>query len=101
MEPLGVASSHPEQARDGVFGNMDETSGCPYPTSFVQMVDDGFRLFFRDPGVEQGRTAAFGELLAACPATQEPDAVLAVDFAYGEMVLARETKLLAGGVDTR
>ena len=101
MEPLGVASSHPEQTRDSVFGDVDETSGCPYSASFVQMVDDGFRLFLRDLGVEQGRTTAFRKLLAARPATQEPDVVLAVDFAHGEIVLARETKPLAVRVDTR
>jgi hypothetical protein len=37
------------------------------------MVEEGCRLFCRDPGVEHGRTAAFGERLAAWPATQEPD----------------------------
>jgi hypothetical protein len=65
------------------------------------MVDDGFHLFLRDLGVEQGSTTAFGEFLATRAAPQEPDAVLAVDFAHGEIVLARETKPLAVGVDTR
>ena len=101
MEPLSVAPGHPEQARNGVFGHVDEPSGGPSPTAFVQMIDDRFRLFLRDFGVAQGRPTSFGKLLAARPATQEPDAVLAVDFAHGEIVLTRETKPLAVGVDTR
>lgn len=101
MEPLSVASGHPEQARHSVFGNVDEPGGGPYPTSFIQMIDDGFRLFLRDFGVEQGSPTSFRKLLATRPATQEPDAVLAVDFAHGEIVLTRETKPLAVRVDTR
>ena len=96
-----MASGRPEQARHGVFGDMDEASGGAHPASFVQMVDDGCRLFLRDLGVEQRGAAAFRELLAARTAPQEPDAVLAVDFAHREIVLTRETKPLAVGVDTR
>lgn len=33
--------------------------------------------------------------------TREPDVVLTIDFAHGEMVLARETKPLACRIDTR
>ena len=101
MEPLGVAAGRPEQARDGVFGNMDESSGGPHPASFGQMVDDGRRLFLRDLGVEQRGAASLRELLAARPAPQEPEAVLAVNFAHREIVLTRETKPLAVGVNTR
>ena len=54
-----MASGHPEQARHGVFGNVDEPGGGPYPTSFIQMIDDGFRLFLRDFGVEQGSPTWF------------------------------------------
>jgi hypothetical protein len=101
MEPLSVAAGRPEQARDGVFGDMNETSGGPHSASFVQMVDEGRRLFLRDLGVEQRGAASFGELLAACTAPQEPDAVPAVNFAHRELVLTRETKPLAVGVNTR
>jgi hypothetical protein len=101
MEPLGVAAGHPEQARDGVFGDANEASGCPHPASVVQMVYDGLRLFLRDFRVKQRGAASFRELLATRPATQEPEAVLAIDFAHDEIALARETKPLACGVDTR
>ena len=101
MEPLGVASSRPEQARDRIFGDVDQAGGGTYPTSFAQMVDDGCRMLLGDFRVEQGGTASLGELLAAQTAMQEPDAVLAVNFAHGEMVLARQTKPWALGIHTR
>jgi hypothetical protein len=101
MEPLGVASGPPEQARDGVFGDVNEASRGPHPASFIQMVDHGLRMVLWNLGVEQGGAASFGELLATRTATQEPDAVLTVDFAHGEIGLACETKPLAVGVDTR
>jgi len=101
MESLGVASRRPEQARDRVFGDVDQTSGGLHPAPFIQMVDDRLRIVLRDFGVEQRGPASLGELLAACTAPQEPNAILAVDFAYGQIVLARATKLLAFGVDTR
>ena len=101
MEPLGVASSHPEQAGDRVFGDVDQASSRPHPAPFAQMIDDGCRPFLRDLRIEQRGAAALGELLAARPAAQEPNAVLAVDFAHGEIVLTRETKPLAFGIHTR
>jgi hypothetical protein len=65
------------------------------------MVDDGRRLFLRNLRIEQGSATALGELLAARPAAQEPDAVVAVDFAHGEIGLAWVLKLLACGIHTR
>ena len=96
-----MAARHPEQARDRVFGDVNQAGGGPHPASFAQMIDDGRGLFLRDLGIEQRGAASFGELLAARPAAQEPDTILAVDFAHREIVLARETKLLAFGIDTR
>ena len=58
-------------------------------------------MFVRDLGVEQRGIASCGALRAARTAPQAPQTVLAVDFAHGETVLTRETKALAGGMDTR
>jgi hypothetical protein len=101
MESLGVAARHPEQARDGVFGDVDQAGGGSHPAPVAQMIDDGRRLFLRDLRIEQGGAASFGKLLAARTATQEPETGLAVDVAHGEIVLACEPKPVAVGVDTR
>ena len=78
----------PEQARDGVFGAVDQAGWRSPPAPFAEMVYDGCRLFLCHLRVAQGGAAALGELLAAWPAAQEPDVVLAVDFAHDEMILA-------------
>jgi hypothetical protein len=101
MESLGVAARHPEQARDRIFGDVDQAGGGPHPAPFAQMIDDGCRMRLRDFRVEQGGATSFGELLATRPTAQEPDAVLAVDFAYREIVLACEPKPLAFRIHTR
>ena len=101
MEALGVASSHPEQARDRLWGDVDQAGGGTHPTPFAQMVDDGCRMLRRDFRVEQGGATSFGALLATRPAAQEPDTVLAVDFAHGEIGLAWKPKLLAFRIHTR
>jgi hypothetical protein len=101
MESLSMTARHPEQSRDGVFGDVDQAGCRSHPAPFAEMVDDGCRLFLRNLRVEQGGAAALGELLAACPAAQEPDVVLTVDFAHDEIILAWKTKPLAFGVDTR
>jgi hypothetical protein len=101
MQPLSVAPCHPEQARDRVFGDVTQAGSGPHPASFPQMIDDGRCLFRCDLGIEQRGAAAFRKRLAAGAAAPEADTVLAVDFAHREIVLARETKLLAFGIDTR
>jgi hypothetical protein len=101
MEPLGMATRHPEQSRDCVFGDVDQTGRGAHPASVAQMVDDRRRLFLRDLRVEQRGAPSLGELLAARPAAQEPQTIMAVDFAHAEIVLTGETKPLAFGIDTR
>jgi hypothetical protein len=101
MEPLGMATCSPEQSRDRVFGDVDQAGGGPHPASLAQMIDDGRCPFLSDLGIEQRGAASFRELLTARLAAQEPDVVLAVDFAHGEIVLAREAKPLAFRIDTR
>ena len=101
MDPLRMAAGHPEQSRDRVFGDVDQAGGGPHPTSLAQMIDDGRCPFLGDLGIEQRGAASLGELLTARPAAQEPDVVLTVDFAHGEIGLAREAKPLAFRIDTR
>jgi hypothetical protein len=101
MESLSVATRHPEQSRDRIFGDVDQAGGGTHPTPFAQMVNHGCRMLLRDFRVEQGGATSFGELLATRSAAQEPDAVLTVDFAHGEIGLAWEPKPLAFRIHTR
>jgi hypothetical protein len=101
MDPLGMAACHLEQSRDRVFGDVDQAGGGAHPASFAEIVDDGHRLCRRELRIEPGGATSLGELLTARPAAQEPDVVLTVDFAYRQIVLARETKPLVFRVDTR
>jgi len=72
MAPLGMAARHPEQARDGVFGHVDQVDCGSHPAPFAEMVDDGHRLFLRNLRVEQGGATSLEELLTARPTAQEP-----------------------------
>jgi hypothetical protein len=101
MEPLGMATCSPEQARDRVFSDVDQAGGGPHPTALAEMIDDGRGLFLSDLGIEQRGSVSLRELLPARPAAQEPDVVLAVDFAHGEIGLVRESKPLAFRINTR
>ena len=101
MHPLGVASGRPEQSRDRVFGDVDQARGCPYPAPFAQMIHDGLGVCLRDLRIEQRGATSLGALLATEAAPEEPEAVLAVDFADSEIALTGETKPLAFGIDTR
>ena len=101
VQALGMAAGHPEEACDGVFGNFAQAGRGTYPTPFAQMINNALRLGLCDLGIEQRRATALGALLPTDAATEEPDAILAIDFAYREIALARETKLMAFGIDTR
>jgi hypothetical protein len=101
MQPLGGAACHPEQAGDRIFGDVDQAGSGPHSASFTQMINDRCRLFLSDLGIEQRGAASLRELLAAGATAQEPDLVLAIDFAHGEIGLARETKSWALGIHTR
>jgi hypothetical protein len=101
MEPLGMAPCSPEQSRNRVLRDVDQAGGGLHPASLAQMIDDGRCPFLRDLGMEQRGAASLRERLTARLAAQEPDVVLAVDFAHGEMVLAREAKPVACRIDTR
>jgi hypothetical protein len=101
MHPLGVASGHPEEACDRVCGDFAYAGGGTYPAPFTQMVKDVRSLCLRDFGVEQCGATSLRELLATDAAPAQSDAVLAIDFAYGEIALACETKPLACRIDTR
>jgi hypothetical protein len=101
MHPLGVAPCHPEQSRDRIFGDVHQSGSGAHPTPFTQMINDGLSFFFRDLRIEQRGAPALRELLAAGTTPEESDAVVAVDFAHGEIALAREAKPLAFAVHTR
>jgi hypothetical protein len=61
---------------------------------------DGLGIGLRALGVAKRCTLSLGALLATGAATEESDAILAVDCAHGEIALTRETKLLACDIDT-
>ena len=67
MEPFGMAPRYPEQARDRVFGDVDQAGGGSHPTSLAQMMDDGRCLFLSEAvmapdGVRRG-LMVFGQVL--------------------------------------
>jgi hypothetical protein len=101
MPPLSVAPRYPEQSRDRIFGQVHQASGRAHPAPFTQMINDGLSFFLCDLRIEQCCAPSLRELLAAGTAPEESDAVVAVDFAHGEIVLASEAKLLAFAVHTR
>jgi hypothetical protein len=100
MDPLGVPSSHPEQARHRIFGDVDEAGGGTHPAAFTEMVDDGRRLFLWELGIEQGGATPLGELLAARATAQQANTVMAIHLPDHEVVRASAAKQLAFGVDT-
>lgn len=101
MHPLGVATRHPEQSRDRIFGEVYQTGGGAHPTPLTQMINDGLGFFLHDLRIEQRSAPSLRELLAAGATPKESDAVVAVDFAHGEIAVAREAKPLAFTVHTR
>jgi hypothetical protein len=58
-------------------------------------------LIYDHVSIKQRGAPALGALLATGATTEESDAVLAVNFAYGEMNLAREIISVACGIDLR
>ena len=96
-----MAPRCPEQSRDRVLGDVDQAGGGPHPTSLAPMSDDGRGPFLSELSIAQRGAASLRALLTAGPAAQEPEVVLAVDLAHGELVLAREAKPLACRIDTR
>jgi hypothetical protein len=52
MKALGMPSSHPQQPRHGIFGDLDQASRGAHASAFVQMVDDRLGFFLRQLRVE-------------------------------------------------
>ena len=96
-----MAASQPEEACHGIFGDFAQAGGSTYPASFAQMINDGLSLGLRDLGIEQCDVTSLRALFATQAAAEEADAILAIDFAYCEIALAWETKLVAFRIDTR
>jgi hypothetical protein len=71
------------------------------PTPFLVFFHLPIRQRIFGAFAQAGRAPSLRKLCAPEAATEELDAVLAVDFAYREIALARKTKLLAFGIDTR
>ncbi len=101
MHPLGVAARHPEQSRHRIFGDVHQAGGGAHPTPFPQMINDGLGFCLRDLRIEQCCAPSLRALLAADATPEESHAVVAVDFAHGEIALACEAKPLAFAVHTR
>ena len=101
MQPLRMAARHPEEACHRIFGDCAQAGCGTYPAPFAQMINNGFSLGLRDLGIEQRCVTSLRELLATKAAAEEAEAILAIDFAYCEIALACETKLVAFGIDTR
>jgi len=101
MPLLGMAAGHPEEACDRVCGDVAQAGGGTHPTPFTHMINDGLGVFLGDLRSEERGAPSLRELCAAGATTEEPDAVVAIDVAHGEMALAREAKPLAFTVHTR
>jgi len=100
VEPLRMATSHPQQASHSLFGHFDETSCTPHTTAFIQMIYDILRCGLWELGIEQGGAASFGKLLPTRATAQQAEAVVPIDLAYGEIGLTRTTKPVAFRIDT-
>jgi hypothetical protein len=51
VEPLGMATSHPQQAAHGLFSHLHEPGCSPDTTAFIQMVDDILRFGLWELGI--------------------------------------------------
>jgi len=101
MEALGVTSGPPEEARDRVFGDVEQASSGASLAPVASMMHDVVSRGLWDCGVEQRRATAFRACLATGAATEPSETVRALDFAHGEISLTGETTPLACGLDTR
>jgi hypothetical protein len=100
VEPLGMPPCHPQQAGDGLFGNLHEPGRGPDTTAFPQMVDDILRSGFGELGIEQGGATSLGKLLPTDATAQQADTVTAIHLPDNEVVSASMAKQLAFGIHT-
>jgi hypothetical protein len=96
-----MAAGHPEEAGHRLFGDFAQASRGTDPAPFAQMIHNVCSLGLRNLGVKQRGATSLRELLTTGAATEESDAVLAIDFAHGEIALTGEPKPVAFGIDTR
>jgi hypothetical protein len=101
VEPFGMPTSHPHQARHGLFGHMDEPGCRPDATAFAEMVDPLLGLGLWKLCVEQGGAAPFRELFPAAPTTQQADTVVPIHLADDKVASSCPAKQLAFSIDTR
>jgi hypothetical protein len=101
VQPLGMATGRPSEARHRLFRHLHQASRGPYAPAFVEMTDDVLRCGFWKLGIAQRGPAALRKLFTARATASQPDAVTAIDFPHGEIVLLRATKALACRIDPR
>jgi hypothetical protein len=101
VEPLCMAARLPQQASDGLFGDLHETGRGPDATAFIQRVDNIRRFRLGELGVEQSGTASLRKFLSTGVTAQRPEVVVTIDLPDAEISLAPLTKHLTFGIDTR
>lgn len=100
VESLGMPTCHPQQASDGLFGDLHEPGRGPDTTAFPEMVDNILRSGFGKLGVEQGSAPSLGKLLPTAATAQQAETVMAIHLPDHEVVRASLAKQLAFGIHT-
>ena len=100
MEARGMSPSDPQQARDGLCGDLYQTSCRSDTTAFSQMVDDILRSGFGELGIAQGGATSLGKLLSTAAPTQQAETVMALHFPDHQVGRASLAKQLACGIHT-
>ena len=101
MAPLGMATSHPQQARHGLFGNLHEPARRPDATALTKMVDHLLGFGLRQLRVKQGSAAPLLEFFPTGTTAQQANTIVSIDLADDEVAAARLAKQLAFSIDTR
>jgi hypothetical protein len=101
VEPLGMPTSHPHQAGNGLFSDLHEPGCGPDTTAFTEMVDDILRSGLWELGIEQGGATSFGERLPTGATAQQADTIMAIQLPNNEVVSPSMAKQLAFGIDAR
>jgi hypothetical protein len=101
MEPLGMATSDAQEARDSLFGDVHEPGGRPDATAFIKMVDHLLGFGLRQLRVKQGSAAPLREFFPTGTTAQQANTIVSIDLADDEVAAARLAKQLAFSIDTR
>ena len=96
----GMTPSHPQQACDGLFGDLHEPRRCPHTTAFPQVADAILCGGLGALRMAQGRATAFGAFLSAGATAQQAETIMPIHLPDAEVVRPGATKQLAFGMDT-